>query len=184
MKKAFTLIELLVSISIIGLLIGLMVGGLNKSRQTAQMRICGINLKQLHTATAGYTNDNKEIYPFADSTASLYSGYTKPFSALESYLSVTFPHLDNNRAKSSKPYLCPSDKMTNGFSYIYAPYDLMASWPSIDPQYAVSKVLMNTPLEPLFLDSDVRHKIGTGESLLISCDGSIVIREGKKKSPF
>ncbi len=184
MKKGFTLIELLVCIAIIAILIGLSAKSLKSAREQAIIRKCGINLKQIYNGTYLYVTSNKELYPYADSIASLNTGYLEPYQALKGYISENVPFIANGEAVMMSPYHCPKDDTKSGFSYIYAPYELMRNWPSVDPQYAVSKVLMNTPLEPLFLDAFPWHKNRKGESLLIRCDGSIVIRENKQNTAF
>ena len=64
MKKnpPFTLIELLVVIAIIAILAGMLLPALNKARESGRTRACTNLMKQFHTLSIFYYNDNNEWY--------------------------------------------------------------------------------------------------------------------------
>ncbi|MDP8263418.1 MAG: type II secretion system protein [Candidatus Ancaeobacter aquaticus] len=63
MKKGFTLVELLVVIAIIGILVGLLLPGLNRARKQALKLNCQSNLRQIGIAIKSYQNDYDQAYP-------------------------------------------------------------------------------------------------------------------------
>ena len=65
LNKGFTLIELLVVIAIIGILIGLLLPGLIRSRKQALRLNCQSNLHQIGIAIRSYQNDYGQNFPAA-----------------------------------------------------------------------------------------------------------------------
>lgn len=61
----FTLVELLVSVSVIGLLLGLLVPSLATSRRQARRVVCLSNQRQIVLAMHTYTQENHDSFPIA-----------------------------------------------------------------------------------------------------------------------
>jgi prepilin-type N-terminal cleavage/methylation domain-containing protein/prepilin-type processing-associated H-X9-DG protein len=61
--RGFTLIELLVVIAVIGVLAGLLLPALARSKHAAQKAACGNHLRQLGLAARLYTDDHQGIFP-------------------------------------------------------------------------------------------------------------------------
>jgi len=91
-KKGFTLVELLVVIAIIALLMGILMPALARVRQIAYRMICGTHLKGIGSSMTIYANDNKEDYPIAGLTGSLWSsaGHILKFDPLAPNNDQTF----------------------------------------------------------------------------------------------
>ncbi len=64
-SKGFTLVELLVVIAIIGILIGLLLPGLNRARRQALKLNCQSNLRQIGIGIRTYLNDYNQAFPTA-----------------------------------------------------------------------------------------------------------------------
>ncbi len=62
-EAAFSLIEILVVVAIIGILIGLLLPGIRRSRQAATKLNCMNNLRQIGIAIRVYRNENMQSYP-------------------------------------------------------------------------------------------------------------------------
>lgn len=63
-SRGFTLIELLVVIAIIGVLAGILIPVVGTVRKRARSVQCISNLRQLHTAVALFSQENKERLPY------------------------------------------------------------------------------------------------------------------------
>ncbi len=61
-RNGFTLVELLMVIAIIGVLIGLLLPALGKSRETAQDIRCKSNLRQIGIAATTHSADSEGLY--------------------------------------------------------------------------------------------------------------------------
>ncbi len=92
---AFTLIELLVVVAIIAILAAILLPALQKAKESSRRSLCASNLRQLHTATMMYVEDNNGMFP-------LY-GYT--YAYLLPYLAI--PNV-NSLYNTSHIFYCPS----------------------------------------------------------------------------
>lgn len=61
--RGFTLVELLVVIAIIALLLGILLPGLNRARESANRTVCGTNLNGIYKAMLTYSINNSDSFP-------------------------------------------------------------------------------------------------------------------------
>ena len=124
--KAFTLIELLVVISIIALLTGILMPVIGKARGAAKSTVCKSNLRSLAAGFRMYLDDNRETFPPAIATPSLYGKYGLiPIPDANFNLSqYGITNYLSRYIKDPKTYKCPADKKEyyfrlEGTSYRY-----------------------------------------------------------------
>ena len=116
-KRDFTLIELLVVIAIIAILAAMLLPALNQAREKAHNATCINQLKQMATATAMYTSENRDIVTPARCPSSLGSAsdpratwymLLKPYNSL-----FTRKRKDTGAVSAGSP-ICPTALRENG----------------------------------------------------------------------
>ena len=127
----FTLIELLVVITVIAVLISILLPTLASSRESARRVICLNNLRTLGLAIQMHQDEHDRALPYANYLYSLPLDWTDPIDALEPYLDVDLPSLDEHGdIISGQPFRCPSDPGycdRHGISYGYLPGEFMGA---------------------------------------------------------
>ncbi|HOP80478.1 MAG TPA: type II secretion system protein [Armatimonadota bacterium] len=106
-RRGFTLIELLIVISIIAILVAMLLPVLLQAKDTAKMRTCASNLRQIGTSIRQYADDNQgfglplspQIYP------AKWNLYVNP---LLPYLKQA-PTPLGARNQSKRVWICPGD---------------------------------------------------------------------------
>ncbi len=104
-RHAFTLIELLIVVSIIGLLIAIIVPGVNKARTQASRTACATRLRQIGIGLQAYLADSSDRMPavsFMPSVGPLPLGLEEPVYIAD----VLNPYV----GKQSDLFRCPQDR--------------------------------------------------------------------------
>ena len=100
--KGFTLIELLVVIAIIGVLAGILLPVLSRTRESSRRTQCMSNIKQIGMGLIMYANENNEQFP-SDTT-------TVPASPAMRSLNLLY----DTYVSDNKFFNCPSDTLVTG----------------------------------------------------------------------
>lgn len=101
-RFGFTLTEVLVSVAILAVLIGLLLGAIQKVRESAARISNSNNLKQITLAAHSFTTAHGDLFPNIENTGPSRGG---------SVLTALLPYLDVNQAAgaSSKLFRSPAD---------------------------------------------------------------------------
>ena len=110
-RGAFSLIEVLVVIAIIGVLMAVLVVGLNSSRRYAQREACKAKLRQIALAWQMYLNENSGFFYQSPEANWAYGGWwgkrEKDHRPLNPYLQMD-PNCHN--WQDAKVFCCPADR--------------------------------------------------------------------------
>lgn len=114
-RHGMTLIELLVSIAVMGILVSLLLMGVQAARQTSRWAECSSNLRQIGIAVAAYESTHKVFPPGLSNGANLHVAIL-PFieqHALYDQLQARYAAGNYNNPPNDLPalpaYLCPND---------------------------------------------------------------------------
>jgi prepilin-type N-terminal cleavage/methylation domain-containing protein/prepilin-type processing-associated H-X9-DG protein len=114
-KKAFTLVELLVVIAVIGILAGLLLPTLSKTKESGKSIACLNNLHQIGIGLQLYVSDNQNLLPSMDNV----STNTPPGTGKPPINVVLLTYVGGN----SNVFGCPSDNenqfLLTGSSYFW-----------------------------------------------------------------
>ena len=134
-SRAFTLIELLTVIAIIGILAAILIPVVGTVREKARSSHCQSNLRQLHTATMLYAQDNNDLFPQDGTDLGTWT------QRIGVYMDIP----DLQQAGGSEMFQCPSrvDDTTNwNFSFaVDAPSRLVVS--SVTPDESLKMPVKN-----------------------------------------
>lgn len=131
-RRALSLIEVLVVVAVIAVLVGLATAGFAGSRATARRTACLAQLKGFGVAFTLYRDTYQDLLPPARFRPDLRTHDVAPYDALGTFVDAPLPSIRGSAVVTGPPYRCPSDREyapVSGFSYHYAPADLMGSLP-------------------------------------------------------
>ncbi len=111
-KQGFTLIELLIVISILAVLAAMLLPVLLQAKESAKMRVCASNMKQIGTAFRQYLDDNQGFgLPLSPQEyQSKWNLYVRPLlSYLKEPPTKLYSSLGSDPVLSKRTWICPGD---------------------------------------------------------------------------
>lgn len=186
MRRGFTLLEVLVSMATLGVLFGLVLSGIQRTRESANRLKCQNNLRQLGVASLGYENQYGkypdggrktdgmgffgEILPFVD------MGNIKPKAALVDGNPVPVFYCPSRHGTATQPWI---DKKTPTGMLDYAwptePLDTPNGWwcgrwtTAVSPQYIPNWVNRNSVMMTPPRSTTVKDILdGTSSTILLA----------------
>jgi len=140
-RSAFTLVELLVVIAVIGILAGLLLPSLARSKSQAQGAFCQNNARQLMLGCLMYCDDNGGFFPYNMGGAAVHTNINWAMDVLDwetnadntNTALLTDAALGPYVARSAAIYHCPSDTVLSaiqhsaGWRYRARSYSMNAS---------------------------------------------------------
>lgn len=139
--RGFTLIELLVVIAIIGILAGLLLPVVAKSKERGRQVKCIGNARQLAAAAMMYATDNQLRLP----TVTSYTGFKTIFQV--------------NYVKENEVYQCPSDRGSDDIpgsaTETYATYGSSYLYPYVDPPNSGVRSLIKNNMGRKITDPEI-----------------------------
>jgi prepilin-type N-terminal cleavage/methylation domain-containing protein len=155
--RAFTLIEILVVIAIVGLLAGLLIPAVARSRAKAAQARCGLQLQQVGQMLQMYFGENRNALPNVNMMPSL----QPPLNGYPSLVQVLAPY----HRGGVQVFDCPADQITQpapnappGFETYFAREQSSYQW-NADVNLGASRVtdLKNADAVPLVQEYEPFH---------------------------
>lgn len=167
-RIGFTIVETIVVLAVVGVLLGILVPVMAKSKRVAQQVTCASSLRDLGVALRSYMDqENRGVLPVAngyfDQGKAKPSDFTRIVPLLANHLEVPKPvEVGAGRYEPRAPFVCPHDTEIGpefGFSYDYFPGALMINYAThgrIEPSLALPVTRLYEAGEYSVLFADIK----------------------------